>query len=295
MARRQARTRPWLSGLLSLSSSLSSSFSSSPQPSWSPARRRRAFTLVELLVVIGIIGLLISILLPSLQKARAQANAIKCASNLRQIGNAVQMYLNLNRGFGAPHRNRGRWQDPTTPANQIDPNHGDAYRGVHYAAAGGLPKTVFNCPSAEGNTIGDASDGDFLLGNIYNSYGLNGYGWGGAADGLTDAERRAIWGTADEIALFFRRNGRWLGRNLSKLRHTTETIVAHDSYEQAIDGNSDTFDDWKYWTPPARPERAHEWLRHNSNKTANVLFADTHVAPLDRNDLSNVRYYTGRW
>jgi prepilin-type N-terminal cleavage/methylation domain-containing protein len=57
-----------------------------------PPRTGRGFTLVELLVVIGIIGLLISILLPSLAAARAEARAVTCLSNVRQVGLAIAMY-----------------------------------------------------------------------------------------------------------------------------------------------------------------------------------------------------------
>jgi prepilin-type N-terminal cleavage/methylation domain-containing protein/prepilin-type processing-associated H-X9-DG protein len=52
----------------------------------------RAFTLVELLVVIAIIAILIAVLLPALSRARQQAQTVQCASNLRQIGQAITMY-----------------------------------------------------------------------------------------------------------------------------------------------------------------------------------------------------------
>ena len=73
----------------------SSSSPSLPSPRWS---RSRGFTLVELLVVIGIIALLISILMPALSRAREAARRTVCASNLRQIGVAARAFANGHKG-----------------------------------------------------------------------------------------------------------------------------------------------------------------------------------------------------
>ncbi len=84
----------------------------------------RAFTLVELLVVIGIVALLISILIPTLGKARSQAQLTKCSSNMRQMAMAFHMYANENNGRFSMHvitylnqaRHNGMY--PTSMRNQ---------------------------------------------------------------------------------------------------------------------------------------------------------------------------------
>jgi prepilin-type N-terminal cleavage/methylation domain-containing protein len=66
-------------------------------------RHRGAFTLVELLVVIGIIAVLIAVLLPALGRARTQANIVNCASNLRQVATSIMLYADSNKGLLPPH------------------------------------------------------------------------------------------------------------------------------------------------------------------------------------------------
>jgi prepilin-type N-terminal cleavage/methylation domain-containing protein len=66
------------------------------------SRKAVGFTLVELLVVIGIIAVLIGMLMPALSRARIQAVSVQCMNNLKQVGNAAMMYANANKGWLPP-------------------------------------------------------------------------------------------------------------------------------------------------------------------------------------------------
>lgn len=83
-------------------------------------RAQRAFTLVELLVVIGLIAILVGLLLPTLAKVRGQAQAIACQSNLRSVGQALLVYVNANRNR-LPWVIEPIWQPGGTLDFSVDP------------------------------------------------------------------------------------------------------------------------------------------------------------------------------
>jgi prepilin-type N-terminal cleavage/methylation domain-containing protein/prepilin-type processing-associated H-X9-DG protein len=90
-----------------------------------PSRRARGFTLVELLVVIGIIALLISMLLPALNRAREAGRTIKCLANLRTLGQAALMYSIDNKNCFVPSV---IWKsDDGSPADGGNQNDGVDY------------------------------------------------------------------------------------------------------------------------------------------------------------------------
>jgi len=99
---------------------------------------RRAFTMVELLVVIGIVVLLLSILLPAVSAARERSRRTACLSNLRQIGAAMIMYANQSRGR-YPNSN-----PPLTTSSYADANRVLTYLATVYL---GKSAAVFHCPS----------------------------------------------------------------------------------------------------------------------------------------------------
>jgi prepilin-type processing-associated H-X9-DG protein/prepilin-type N-terminal cleavage/methylation domain-containing protein len=134
---------------------------------YEPYGRRTGFTLVELLVVIGIIALLIGILMPALSRARAQAQSAKCLSNLRQIGQAMNMYSAESKTFIVPGsiqqingtalpagRGEENWATMLvmmkylTATTQLEGDGGGSPPGENaYQSEDSFGDSVFRCPS----------------------------------------------------------------------------------------------------------------------------------------------------
>jgi prepilin-type N-terminal cleavage/methylation domain-containing protein/prepilin-type processing-associated H-X9-DG protein len=118
----------------------------------SPRRSWHGFTLVELLVVIGIIALLIGILLPALSRARESAKRVNCLTNLRSLGQAMYLYANQSKDR-LPNENPAFTAYDPAAINDVLVAFAKNYVG----AAG-----TFHCPSSETPPQQDITSGDYV-------------------------------------------------------------------------------------------------------------------------------------
>ena len=117
-------------------------------------KRRRGFTLIELLVVIAIIAILAGMLMPALTRARAEAKKAKCQSNLRQLGIALQQYMDSHGGhryFPYPIEANGV---KITGGGEGNVSEGNGFSGASFLAALYWSGTVtepgiFICPASD--------------------------------------------------------------------------------------------------------------------------------------------------
>ena len=129
------------------------------------SRRPRAFTLVELLVVIGIIAVLVGLLLPALARARERARAVQCLSNLHQLGLAAYAYAATHQGsLPASSAGGNVWWD----FDESDAAH--VHAGLLWEQRGDV--RVQQCPVYEGVALG--MSGDPYTGYNYNTSFLAG-------------------------------------------------------------------------------------------------------------------------
>lgn len=218
-------------------------------------QKRPAFTLVELLVVIGIIALLVSILLPALNRARENARQVKCESNLRQIGLAMQLYANDNHDWFPFTASRGAGhhaEDWIWWESGLDLNQSALARFIGGQKNGALD-AVLRCPSDDLETHVHGAD-PYMF-----SYTMN-YYLGSDHFAATCAKRTEVIDPSDKILL--------------------------------VEENGRTIDDGRWVWDGDENDLAtyHDVSNTNLQARGNACFVDGHAQLISRRDAYSPRY-----
>jgi prepilin-type N-terminal cleavage/methylation domain-containing protein/prepilin-type processing-associated H-X9-DG protein len=253
-----------------------------------PYGDRRAFTLVEVLVAIGIVGVLVSLLLPTLSKARDAARTVKCLSNLRQLALANTMYVSQYNGWAVP----GAIGNMHGPDSRVTWNNNSGWRS-NISLPEWAPGNDHNdrappgllCPAAmlahqRGTAAGEP---------IHISYGYNIRHVNYVPMGLIITHPKpSEWNFDTEFA----------GIKADKVRNPTEKIQFMDSMTTFVEPQNsnhylriDGYHDAETWVGP-RPVTCayrHSSDQKSDNAKINIVFWDGHAATMRRGEVAAVR------